>query len=293
MALTATLMALRLLFGLHWRDTVIPLCAAVLILLPNLHAFPRRYEIFPYDHLTPYTEGKHGSRRTIRDINDCQHTNWKNETYEKFNVTTAQPSSKDMKYNFYKYADSDDGKRYMTGTIAYVEDPYHTFSVLEPSEKDGCTSNYYYTPRSTVLETVKNRKYGCKFAANAGFFSVLTGQCLGNLVSDGNVVQTSHNEQNANFGIRQDGTIVVGYLSDDEILNTTNPFRQLVAGVIWLVRNGTNYVNESMKLECSSHEDTGKMETFVSVISARTALGHDAKGRLVMAQVEGQTHKRG
>ena len=55
----------------------------------------------------------------------------------------------------------------------------------------------------------------------------------------------------------------------------------------------TNYVNESMYLECSEHEDTGKMETFVNVISARSAIGHDKDGRLVMARVEGQTHRRG
>ena len=58
-----------------------------------------------------------------------------------------------------------------------------------------------------------------------------------------------------------------------------------MSGVIWLVRNGSSFVNESMTLECSSHEDTGRMKTFVDVISARTAIGHDADGRLVIAQV--------
>ena len=122
---------------------------------------------------------------------------------------------------------------------------------------------------------------------------VASGTCLGNMVSDGRIVQTTGNQQNANFGIREDGTIVVGYIPDEEVRNTTNPFRQLVTGVVWLVRNGTNYVNESKKLECASHQDTGRMDTFVDVLSARSALGHDAQGRLVMAQVEGQTHHRG
>ena len=166
------------------------------------------------------------------------------------------------------------------------------FSVLEPGGEGGCTGGYF-ARRSTVKDTVTSRKGGCRLAANAGYFNVMSGQCLGNVVSDGRVVRTADNEQNANFGIREDGTIIVGYIPDDEITNTTNPFRQLVTGVVWLVRNGTNYVSESMRLECSDHEDTGRMDTFVDVLSARSALGHDNQGRVVMAQVEGQTHHRG
>jgi exopolysaccharide biosynthesis protein len=149
------------------------------------------------------------------------------------------------------------------------------------------------TPRGSVQETVANRKHGCHLAANAGYFEVTNGRCLGNIVSDGNVVQTAGGTQNANFGIREDGTIVVGYITDEEIFDQSNPYRQLVTGVIWLVRNGSNYVNESMYIECSDHEDTGNMETFVNVISARSAIGHDKDGRVVLIRVDGQTHVRG
>ena len=151
----------------------------------------------------------------------------------------------------------------------------------------------YGGARSTVGDTARTRKGGCKLAANGGFFVVVSGKCLGNIVSDGRTVRTSGSEQNANFGIREDGTMVVGYIPDEEVLNTTNPFRQLVTGVVWLVRNGTNFVNESKRMECAEHEDTGRMDTFVEVVSARSALGHDAQGRLVVAQIEGQTHRRG
>ena len=181
-------------------------------------------------------------------------------------------------------------RRYLIGTIAYLEQPYYTLSVLEPGHPGGCKVQYWSATRSTVRDTASHRFGGCRLAVNAGYFKVRNGHCLGNIVSDGRIVQTSNDEQNANFGIRRDGTISVGYIPDEEILNSTNPFRQLVAGVIWLVRNGTNFVNESMELECSSHEDTGKMETFVNVISARTALGHDAEGRVVIAQVHAHTH---
>lgn len=179
-------------------------------------------------------------------------------------------------------------KRYLVGSIAYIEQPYYTFSVLEPGHRGGCKIQYWSATRSTVRNTASHRYGGCRLAVNAGYFNVHTGRCLGNIVSDGHIVQTGNDEQNANFGIRRDGTITVGYIPDEEIFSLTNPFHQLVAGVIWLVRNGSNFVNESMELECSSHEDTGRMETFVNVISARTAIGHDAQGRIVLAQV----HKR-
>ncbi len=295
------MLTVRFLLELNWRDLLLPLCGVWALasfvcsvpVRPITHPAPA--DIFPGDYLSPYPEGRHGSRRSIREVEKCQHVSWRNRTFEEFRTSKARPTSSDIRYNLYKFADTTDatGKKYVVGTIAYVRNPYYTFSVLEPSKPGGCNQEFYYTTRSSVVDTVNNRRFGCHLAANAGYFNVLNGQCLGNVVSDGGVVQTSGNEQNANFGIREDGTIVVGYFPDEEITNSTNPFRQLVTGVIWLVRNGTNYVNESMKLECASHEDTGKMETFVNVVSARTALGHDAKGQLVMAQIEGQTHRRG
>ena len=251
---------------------------------------------FPGDYLTPYPQGRHGSTRTIRDISNCLHTSWENRTFETFKVSTSPPKSEKVSYNLHKFADVTErplGPQYMVGTIAYVEEPYHTFSVLEPGGEGGCSGGMYAGRRRTVGDTTGARKGGCKLAANAGFFVVVSGKCLGNVVSDGRVVETAQNQQNANFGIREDGTIVVGYIPDEEILDTDNPFRQLVTGVVWLVRNGTNFVNESKEMECSEHEDTGQMDTFVEVLSARSALGHDAQGRLVMAQIEGQTHRRG
>ena len=231
----------------------------------------------------------------MREIQKCQHITWQNKTFEVLKTSLNPPASKQVSYQLHKFADISErltGNKYLIGTVAYIDNPYYTFSVLEPGTPGGCSHGYFAT-RSTVQKTVGNRKLGCKLATNAGYFVVSSGKCLGNVVSNGRVALTANNQQNANFGIRQDGSIVVGYIPDEEILNTTNPFRQLVSGVLWLVRNGTNYVSESKKLECSSNEDTGQMETFVNVLSARTAIGHDAAGRLVMAQVEGQTHRRG
>ena len=287
----------HLLAGLQWSHT--PFLLLLPLILSHAFTLPSKQvpdeEVFPFDYLSPYPPWRHGSRRTIREIANCQHTTWQNRTYETLEISTEPPNSEEVSYKLHKFADITErplGKKYLVGTIAYVIDPYYTFSVLEPGSEGGCGGSYW-DRRSTVQETVSSRKRGCKLAANGGYFVVVSGQCLGNVVSDGRIVQTADNQQNANFGIREDGTIVVGYIPDEEILNTTNPFRQLVTGVVWLVRNGTNYVNESKRLECSAHEDTGKMDTFVDVVSARTALGHDARGRLVMVQVEGQTHRRG
>ena len=289
--------SVHLLSGLRWSHSpllLLPLILSHALTLPSQP--PSNEEAFPFDYLSPYPPGMHGSRRTIREISNCQHTTWKNRTFETFKVSTEPPSSDQVSYHLHKFADIVKRplrKQYLVGTAAYIDNPYHTFSVLEPGKEGGCTGSYFGATRSTVEETISSRKFGCKLAANAGYFVVASGTCLGNIVSDGRIVQTTGNQQNANFGIREDGTIVVGYIPDEEVRNTTNPFRQLVTGVVWLVRNGTNYVNESKKLECASHEDTGRMDTFVDVVSARSALGHDAQGRLVMAQVEGQTHHRG
>ncbi|ELW72149.1 N-acetylglucosamine-1-phosphodiester alpha-N-acetylglucosaminidase [Tupaia chinensis] len=83
-----------------------------------------------------------------------------------------------------------------------------------------------------------------------------TGECLGNVVSDGRPVSSSGGLQNAQFGIRRDGTLVTGYLSEEEVLDTENPFVQLLSGVVWLIRNGTVYINQSQDIECEETQET-------------------------------------
>ena len=85
-----------------------------------------------------------------------------------------------------------------------VHDPLRTLSVLEPGGPGGCGFNH----RATVAETAEAA--GCLFSQNAGFFNTSTGQCLGNIVSDGRLVRDSNGVQNAQFGIRKDGTLVLG-----------------------------------------------------------------------------------
>lgn len=184
-----------------------------------------------------------------------------------------------------------DPKRSALGTVTFVDHPRTTFSVLEPFQAGSC--NGFWPVRATVLTTATRRSGGCVMAQNAGFFRMTTSSCLGNIVSEGKFVRESDNVVNANFGIKASGNIFVGYLSNEEAKNKSDPFIQLLSGIIWLVKNGTNFVNESMRIESDHNEDTGNMSEFVNVISARTAVGHDRKGRVMMVVVDGQTRKRG
>ena len=190
---------------------------------------------FPGDTLTPYSQGRHGGTRTTREISSCQHTMWENETIETFKISTRPPGGGGkVNFNIHRFADvvhkTPLRKRYAVGSIAFVEDPYFTVSVLEPFKRGTCHQTSYYTTKATVLDTADNYKNGCRLAANGGYFTVSNGNCLGNIVSDGRLVKSAKGVQNANFGIRKDGTIVVGYIPDEELYNKTNPFRQLVTG---------------------------------------------------------------
>lgn len=134
---------------------------------------------------------------------------------------------------------------------------------------------------------------GCQVVTNAGFFNVTSGVCLGDVVSNDRIWQTS-NKHNVNFGLRN-GLFVTGYVDAEEIRNATNPFDTLISGLIWLVRNGESYVSESLSLggdaEDMSGQSTGRM--FATVKSARTAIGYNRDGNLLILQVEGETWVRG
>lgn len=59
--------------------------------------------------------------------------------------------------------------------------------------------------REAVEETA--RAGSCLYAQNGRFFGTRTGECLGNVVSDRVQVRDSGGVQNAQFGIRRDGTL--------------------------------------------------------------------------------------
>ena len=244
---------------------------------------------FPGDVLTPYKD-HYRTKRTHRFVRDCQPVRFGNTTHETFNISSRRLESEQpfvQVHRFYHEFTREGTSKNVVGHVVTVEDPLRTFSVLEPKEIGGC-SKY---KRATVDESATQRK--CYVSTNGGFFRTKDGKCYGNIFSDGTKVQDYGGVQNANFGIRRDGTLVVGYLSEEDVSRRDNPFFQLVSGVVWLLRNGTSYVDESKKAECRDTEETGSMDVFASVLSARTALGHDEKGRVMLVQVDGKTHQRG
>ncbi|XP_028375750.1 N-acetylglucosamine-1-phosphodiester alpha-N-acetylglucosaminidase isoform X1 [Phyllostomus discolor] len=219
-----------------------------------------------------------------RPARDCARVPVGSREHESWQPSPASPGARGPSVRTFV---SHFAGRAVTGHLTRAAEPLRTFSVLEPGGLGGCASRR----RATVEETV--REAGCSVAQNGGFFRMDTGECLGNVVSDGRRVSSAGGLQNAQFGIRRDGTLVTGYLSEEEVLNTENPFVQLLSGVVWLIRNGSIYINESQAAECEETQETGSFSKFVNVISARTAVGHDRKGQLVLFHADGQTEQRG
>jgi len=82
--------------------------------------------------------------------------------------------------------------------------------------------------------------------------------------------------------------IVYRYLSEIDLV--AEDFTQLVGGVIWVLKDGETYIDESIAAECAGTQETGSLERFASVSSARVLVGHDKLGRVVILQVEGKTY---
>ncbi|KAM4601191.1 N-acetylglucosamine-1-phosphodiester alpha-N-acetylglucosaminidase isoform 1-T1 [Polymixia lowei] len=236
------------------------------------------------DLLVPYLNG-HGPAHSHRHVRDCQPVVHGNVTYETWpsSARTGAPVAESSVF----VSDVPGSAHWVYGHMTVVRDPLRTVSVLEPGGPGGCGINR----RALVEETAEAA--GCLYAQNGGFFNTENGQCLGNVVSDGRPVRDSGGVQNAQFGIRRDGSMVFGYLSEEDVLDQVNPFVQLVSGVVWLLRNGQVYINQSLEAECAGTQKTGNLQYFVDVVSGRTAVGHDEDGNLILFHIDGQTGQRG
>ena len=152
-------------------------------------------------------------------------------------------------------------------------------------------------PRDQLLqwkaryESVKD--IGCQLVTNAGFFNTSNFHCLGDIISDGEILQSS-STHNVKFGIRNE-SFVIGYLDEEEVSDRDHPFDFLVTDLGWSVRGGQAYISESFSPtgddEDQSMQSTGAQ--FASVLSARTAIGLSKSGHLMVLQVEGETWNRG
>lgn len=263
----------------------------ILIYLPMFHSRSQSGDNINIDMLLPYpdAEAHLDSKRTHRYVREClplihgnqTHVSIKpNDTYVSFDV---HPFVYDFK--------GTRGKQY--GHHAIVKNPLKMISVLEPV--GSC--------REHSLATVRDTAYSkhCELAINAGFFNNSDsgenrGECFGNIISQSHLVNDARGIQNANFGIRKDGTVVIGYLSEDEVNSLDqpdNPFMQLISGVGWIIRNGESYLEESLKAECRELENTGTLSEFFKVQAARTIVGVDAKGYVHLITIDGKTWERG
>lgn len=211
-------------------------------------------------------------------------TRRKNRLSHKFyEVHNLLPNGKSPGYRMHSFT-KQVGKNRILGHRIVISNGKEMLSVLEPLQTNGCNEH----KRATVLESSKQRD--CLVAVNAGFFDERTGQCFGNLVSDGEEMNKFRGLKSANFGIRKDGSLVVGYLKETDILDMRVPFHQLISGVGWILRNGENYLNESLKHEQCNIDN---LQQFFATRSSRTLIGHDRDGAIQIIQVDGRTGEGG
>lgn len=76
----------------------------------------------------------------------------------------------------------------------------------------------------------------------------------------------------ASFGLTKGGDFVTGYLTKDMIEQLE--FEELISGAVWLLRNGSINVLESIAVEGMKNSSG-----FVVEKAPRTAIGHDEAGR--------------
>lgn len=223
------------------------------------------------DKLSPFSSG--------RGVETRRKNRLSHRFYELFN----SKSTTKAQYRIHSFSQSIRGHRIFGHRIT-VSNAREMLSILEPLEKNGCNNHKL----ATVLESSKQRD--CLLAINAGFFNERTGQCFGNLVSDGEEVNKFRGLKSANFGIRKDGSLVVGYLKETDLLDMRSPFEQLVSGVGWIIRNGESYLNESLNHEQCNIDN---LQRFFTTPTSRTMIGHDNAGDVHIVQVDGRTGEGG
>jgi len=146
-------------------------------------------------------------------------------------------------------------------------------SSATPAERSDWRSQYEAAPT------------GCSIAAPAGYFDVSSHACHGSVVSNGKLVHVAKNSAALTAVGFRNGSFVVGGVPEAELKSQEQPFSWLVSGSAWLVRGGTSYVHESLGLAVGDTDTT--TTDFVAGQHARTVVGHDAEGRLLLLHVDG------
>lgn len=175
----------------------------------------------------------------------------------------------------------------VTGNYTTTKRPYSAFVATFPASRfafypptsKGCTG-LYKTSISSVTEP-----RNCAYATNGAFFTwdtSLSSNCIGNLVSDGQVWQLPTDGSGtgrANFGITTKNEIFTGFIDSNVIAQ--NNFTQLITGWGWLVRNGESNVKVSQDL---SYQPGG----FTLEKAPRTAVGAFSNGTMILVEIDGE-----
>ena len=163
------------------------------------------FRVMPVNVLTPYSHGLHGSPHSRRHTRDCQPVKYGNATVESYLSHGVSANQVTLPIAVTKqFMDSSLYFRTSFGHLTVVNNPLRTLSVLEPLKAGGCSLGL------TVPVTLSAMQKRCILAMNAGFFNTHTGDCYGNIISDGHLIKNGHGVQNAHFGIRADGSLVFG-----------------------------------------------------------------------------------
>ncbi|CAF1514744.1 unnamed protein product [Adineta steineri] len=151
----------------------------------------------------PYGTKAHGPQKSLDELRqqmiDLHYANnrnyFDNITYEIYNIsqqdeTSARYTKREIGINI--------NSQLINGRFYRLENPLKHFSILEPA--NGCNNG-------TVLTRQSAEQQKCIIATNAGFFNTKTGDCLGNVIRNGKIVQKP-GIHNVNFGITKDDLMV-------------------------------------------------------------------------------------
>jgi N-acetylglucosamine-1-phosphodiester alpha-N-acetylglucosaminidase len=163
-------------------------------------------------------------------------------------------------------------------TLSSTGTNYKAFIALLPSDAD--TKFSFELPLEGCGHLNKTsttaRMHNCTYATNGGFFNTQSFGCEGNIISNGKVQQIA-GVNRVNFGVSADYMYVVGYLTNETIVNGSFKWTQLISGAGWLVHRGQPNVNESTIIE-------GLNDHFVNAKAPRTGICAARNGSLIITQ---------
>jgi len=157
----------------------------------------------------------------------------------------------------------------------------HIFKVGNPMDHFSFTTGLNGCP-GMIRTAISAQGKKCIAATNAGYFDMNTGACLGTLVEDSQVIQLGSDPvPRATFGMLSSGEYISGYFPSSSVADM-KPIT-MIQGQLWIVRNGTSYVDASAKIEGASFDE-------LNLKAPRTAVGYDAAGSLMILTVDGSEY---